>query len=541
MKKIIVLFLILISIVPAQRRESGSKFVDFFGTGLGLKSPLRFGQAINLDGSSELVSKANPVNLDLNGAERVLSANNTGFEINTIAWAGKGNHSSAQSNTDKKTGTYSLAITSSAAGNATNCDTLPSSAFTPLVAGEKYTIQGEARGTGVLGSELMSSLTNAGSPREYETFISTGNSITSAINSSGYGICTSNDLGSFAVGEVYAVTYTLTLNSGTVPTLTFNNAFATGTTLTNTVLAISGTNTAYFTVATASTTPLFISYVGSGIVTNYSMANISVKKITLPSITLSIGGQTKTISSISCVPGTFTRYRWELQATQAEVNQPVKLWANQADVIYWDDFTIKQAKDRVKSVWFKTSSTGTKKSLVSRYASSIGMHLYITTGNKLECIFSDGTTTATITGNTTVTDNTWRLATITVDRIGNMNLYLNGVADATAVDVSGLGVITTTASLNIGFNSSDYFNGLIGETQLVAYNDLAQSNVNASTLTQAYKQGLGTWVNGTIVGWWKFRGSTDSQMLQDYSGSANHLSGTNVTTADQERGAYPSK
>ena len=169
------------------------------------------------------------------------------------------------------------------------------------------------------------------------------------------------------------------------------------------------------------------------------------------------------------------------------------------------------------------------------------MHLYITTGNKLECILSDGTTTKTITGNTTVTDNACRLASVTVDRIGNMNLYLNGVADATAVDVTSVGAINTTANLNIGFNSADYFNGSIGETQLAFSNDLATSNVNASTLTQAYKQGLSTWTNGEVVGWWKWRGTTGSQMLRDYSNSANNLSGTNITIADQKRGAYPSK
>ena len=48
------------------------------------------------------------------------------------------------------------------------------------------------------------------------------------------------------------------------------------------------------------------------------------------------------------------------------------------------------------------------------------------------------------------------------------------------------------------------------------------------------------YANGTIV--FEFNpkdGSSDANMLKDYSASGNNLSGTNVTTADRVPATYP--
>lgn len=475
------------------------------------------------------------------------------LDIDYVAIKYVNNHSVAISSTDKKSGAYSMAITSTAAGDATtNYVSLASDKRVDVVAGKKYTLELWARGTGALGSELIANTSrNSNFSAGATDWANNGNHSASVVSeelvcvasgasngsANAITLASSSYISTLTNGVTYKFTFTVRASSGT-PTLRVRTPFDWG-----------GANTQDFVLSTSPQTfsitkvrlALENSYFGLLEAGTFILDNISVKPVTLPTFTLALGNQTKSVTGISCVPGTFTKLVWNFQATSNEIGQALKMYVNQEDVVYVDDVSIKQAKDRIINVWFKTSTTGTKKSLVSRYASSTGMHLYVTTGNKLECILSDGTTTKTITGGTTVIDGNWKLATVTVDRIGNMNLYLNGTSDATAIDVTSIGAINTTANLNIGFNSADYFNGNIGESQLAFSDDIAQSNVSAATLLGAYRGGLTTWTNGIPVAWYKWRGVSDGQMLRDYSNSANNLSGSNVTTADQERGAYPSK
>jgi hypothetical protein len=183
--------------------------------------------------------------------------------------------------------------------------------------------------------------------------------------------------------------------------------------------------------------------------------------------------------------------------------------------------------------------------IAERYASSNGLKMYITTANKLEVVVGDGTYTVTKTGTlTTLCDGNWHLVGLTGNRIGNLQLYVDDVTDGTATDITSLGSISSTTTFQVGFLSADYFSGYIGEVQRSRYTDIAQSNVNTTTLTSAYRNGIPeTWIGGSpqVVFWDDFRGNSNTQMLNDKSGTGNNLTGVNVTTADQVRGSYPSR
>ena len=495
------------------------------------------GQSVNLDGSSEYASKSSPVNLDLNGSEYISNSRNTGFETTGTDWAGNGNHSLARSTTDKKTGTYSLAVTSSAAGDATtNYASLASTNFSSIVSGKKYTLEGYARGTGVLGSELTS---NGDFASDTWWGKDVGVTITSGVGrfssvASGKGLykislCTST--------KTYAITYTiLNYSSGSVR---WEFASASGSTRNS-----NGTYTDYIVADNA--TPYLVSKTAG---TTLDVDNVSIKEVTLPTLTLAIGNQTKAISSVSCVSGTFTKLVWNFQATANEVNQPIKIYANQADIVYLDDVSLTQAYDALVSAWVKVpTSFSTIGSVVSNgsIVPDAGFRLMIR-GDQNGYAYgyiSDNITQKLATVNIDCRSNTaYKLVHVVFNRTGNLTMYSNGVAYNTA-DISGIGKVVSTSSLFVGrdYYSANYFSGNLGEVQITRFDDIATSNVSANTLLSAYKGGLGTWSNGNIVAWYKWRGSTDAQLLYDYSGNGNSLSGVNVTqSGDQERGSYPSK
>jgi hypothetical protein len=76
--------------------------------------------------------------------------NNKGFESANHDWIDNGNHSAVRSTDYKKSGNTSLKITATAAGDATtNYESLPSSAFTTIVSGNKYTKEFQAYGNSV--------------------------------------------------------------------------------------------------------------------------------------------------------------------------------------------------------------------------------------------------------------------------------------------------------------------------------------------------------------------------------------------------------
>ena len=235
-----------------------------------------------------------------------------------------------------------------------------------------------------------------------------------------------------------------------------------------------------------------------------------------------LGSKSKTLTGISSTLGTFTKGIYNFTATASEVNVPLKFYLSAADLVYIDDISITEIYPLEIEAWIKTSTTGTLKVISSRQtgtatASSYGIRFDVSTGNKLHFQLYDASgRTLEATGSTTVTDGIWKKVKVTFEPVtGVINLYINNVSDGTAT--VNVGRTNNTQNLSIGkfsYTTSGYFNGSIGNVYVK--------------------------INGETRAYYKWRGSTDSAFLIDWSTYLNNLTGTNVTqSADQIRGVSP--
>lgn len=500
--------------------------------------------AVDLDGSTEYMSKTTPVNLDLNGTEKITDSKNRDMD-GAVDYATNSNHSVTDSVTaDKHAGTYSMTITSTDVGDATtNYVSLASSEFTTLVSGEKYTFEAWMRGTGIVsGSDLCLTFTN-GATNVYETFTTANDSISSAIETGTNGAGYSNDLGSFAVGDQYQVTFSATLTSGTAPTVGFNATNNLGTVIGTFQTVTAGANTLYFYISTASTVPV-LTFKNTA-ASNFIIDDADVKKVTAPTCTLAVGNQTEVTTNIRCVPvaANWTKVVWNFQATANEVNQPIKIFYNQADIVYVDDVSLTQAYDMIFQGWANLDiGEASANGLISRRSSStgseIGYNIYHQAGDFYRQ-FDDGTLRSQVTYNSDFADALWHHWVVIFNRLGYTYTYLDGVKkDSTLLPT--LGKVSSTATLGIGVfitNNNFPWQGSIGETQITRFTDIATSNYTPLQIYNRSKAKLhfpNAYTGGTIVGHWKFSGATDGVMLQDYSASGNNLTGTNTTQAGDQ-------
>ena len=154
-----------------------------------------------------------------------------------------------------------------------------STAQIPVRSPQMYITDGSEKG---LGSEIVTGFTN-GSTYPFNTFTTSGQDISSAIETSGnWGGCASNVL-SVVAGEVYKCTFNLTYNSGTTTlrVVLASNAIGSGGLLSNALKTnTNGLNTVYFTVSTTDTTAyLQLGTWNASDVINFSATDISLKKV----------------------------------------------------------------------------------------------------------------------------------------------------------------------------------------------------------------------------------------------------------------------
>jgi hypothetical protein len=107
----------------------------------------------------------------------------------------------------------------------------------------------------------------------YETFTSSGSSITSAINTTGLGVANSNSF-YLVGGATYIFQWNVTLNSGTLPGF----VVSTNTAASATAVSTSGNNM-YMFKAGSSGLHYFTLRTETGIAANYSVSNVDVKQI----------------------------------------------------------------------------------------------------------------------------------------------------------------------------------------------------------------------------------------------------------------------
>ena len=505
----------------------------------------RYGNSLLFNGSSQYLSAAYNSVFDRNGSEMITASNDTSFESSIGNWSTTGNHSIIQSNTDKYSGTYSGKITASGTGDANNCAALPPSAFTTIASGKKYTLQLWARSSalGVSGTNIIT-----GNNAAFDTGIGNWTSaidgiawdsgsqqlkITAAESQCRW-YCNSVLNNSTTLGKTYRVRCTMFS-----PVSTKTPAIYNGNAYINFDKALTSSPqifTAYITKMVNSNAFGQMEVYGSAIGDIIYFDNFDIEEIA-SGITLKIGSQSKSFSSISNVAGTFTKLIFNFKASVNETGQPIQIYSNYSgDVIYIDTVSLTQAYDRGILVWFKTSSAGVIQMICNRYDSAgKGIKFYINASGKLECFIDGATYNITVTGSTIVTDGQFHLAGLSIDAIGNMTISFDDVTEASA-DISGIGTISSTAPYQIGYYASDYFNGSLGEIQVSRFDDITSSNWAA---INAYNKAIPKkWNGGNFLCALHLRyqsvNNLLAEMLTDLSGQNNTVSAVNmdITTAN---------
>lgn len=183
--------------------------------------------------------------------------------------------------------------------------------------------------------------------------------------------------------------------------------------------------------------------------------------------------------------------------------------------------------------WFNSSSLVGTRTLVRKGdgASPAPTWFLRTSGANLNGIlFLSGASNISITGSVTLTTGKWYHAAITYDRDGVMSLYLNGVSDATPVDISSGSAwnITTTDHGGIGAffdgtpgNILEEFSGKIDQPQIFR-RCLSQSEIIQLVLYPGSRPGNGHLLHHI------YRGVSPEP---DYSGNGNNgtVSGTTLS------------
>lgn len=184
-------------------------------------------------------------------------------------------------------------------------------------------------------------------------------------------------------------------------------------------------------------------------------------------------------------------------------------------------------------MWFKAGDLDGQQALLSRDSdASAGWMLYLE--SNVTTYLNDISIGDAIAETSTRTIGEWTLVVITQKLSPNvLDIYINGTAvHNTKVATSNT---STTAQFNIGRRSYpgylSFFNGLVGQVQFIEGYALGEAEINS--LYNAGGMLNASYGGGTVVAWYKWSGSTDEEMLQDYSASNNDLTGNNVTTADQ--------
>ncbi|MFA6376096.1 MAG: tail fiber domain-containing protein, partial [Candidatus Paceibacterota bacterium] len=127
-----------------------------------------------------------------------------------------------------------------------------------------------------LGDELASWV-NHPTTYPYETFTPSGTDITLG-NTTGYGIAY-NAIPNAKAGELYKITFDMTLNSGTMPAFRVSSIISYTSTYIFTKVITTGTNVIYFYAPTNAT--LYTGFVsGNNIATNFTTSGYSLKKVT---------------------------------------------------------------------------------------------------------------------------------------------------------------------------------------------------------------------------------------------------------------------
>jgi len=158
--------------------------------------------------------------------------------------------------------------------------------------------------------------------------------------------------------------------------------------------------------------------------------------------------------------------------------------------------------------WVKTAETGSARYIFQSFSQNTnfaGFYLRRSAGNKTYFVIGKNTGTTlgvdyqAITGGTTISDGNWHFIVATYDG-SYLNLYVDGVSDATHVAWANAPVYATTNYVRIGAgclagSNSSYFNGTLDDMFLLNGKALTLAEVN--NIYTVYSIGLKYSVAGT--------------------------------------------
>lgn len=527
MKKILLTFIFLTSLTFGQR--------VLFDSG----EP---GWGVSLDGSTESAA-VTPyyITTDL-GSE--LCAN-TGFETNTSGWAGYGTGTITRITADFHSGVASAECVTNGLINGVYFSNSPATPYCSVVNG-KLVLQFWAKT--VSGDAVLSVTSGGYSLVRVNGVLATTISLTSTwtlysceVLNAGYGVVGFFTLaaGTWRIDDVSSKQTKNSIDISGFERIKHNNNSSLEASIGQWVTGGTHVPTRSTTDKKTGSASMLITSSGVGdATTNYVslpatnfetiVAGHSYKiqyeaRVTTGGTTVTSGMGTKfsTLTGISSTLGTFTKGIYNFTATASEVNVPLKFYLSAADLVYIDNISITEVYPLEIEAWFKTSTTGTLKVIASRQtstttASGYGFQFDVSTGNKLHFQLYDASgSTLEATGSTTITDGVWKKVKVTFDPVtGVINLYVNNVLDGTATVNAGR--TNNTQNLSIGkysYTGSGYFDGSLGNVKVT--------------------------IGGEIRAFYKWKGSTDADFLNDWSTFLNDLTGTNVTQSDQIRGVSP--
>jgi hypothetical protein len=256
----------------------------------------------------------------------------------------------------------------------------------------------------------------------YETFTSSGDDITSAINTTGAGLAYATDFFTPAVGDIYKITFNFTLNSGDKPKLALGTS---GGGLSSTFKLLDTGDTEAILIVTAATagSRLRIS-TDTGVSSNFSFTNITLVKLNQNNAVQSTASQQPELYWEGATFGSE-----EIVDGGMEID-PTNNWDQQL-VTLAEETTIVQAGS--KSLKGTGSASGTNRvyqqmALSGNTIYKATAYTYRPTGNTGVPQLRIGTTkVATDLGNYVynINDDSWLNGEVYFDTLGNTAVFLN--------------------------------------------------------------------------------------------------------------------
>ena len=282
----------------------------------------------------------------------------------------------------------------------------------------------------VTGAELVSGWTNnVGHP--YETFTQSAVDITSAINTTAYGICYSAI--TLTAGKRYTVSFDLTLNSGTAPSFRISTDSSLNTGLT--VLDGAANGIVHYSFVAGSETYIGLR-VESGVATNFSVASFSMR--------LSDEDLSTTAHDLA--------YYGSITKSAVATGSTVMAYSGFSASNYLAHQAYEAATDLTSAltacIWFKTTNTGNH-AMVANYETGTddgGFLVQIETGTiRLYVRDNAGVNVGSLTTGV-YNDGNWHLFIGTLSG-GTITNYIDGVIDGT---VGSATLDATNTTIHIG-------------------------------------------------------------------------------------------